>query len=87
MQQFMLVYEEVRRQDAPGGQDWVVRRGGKPTSHTPTDSLDTYRGRRYKRIPATPGHKRRQRAPAGLAWPANFSEDPDRGQVSWAMEG
>lgn len=27
MQQFMLVYEEVRRQDAAGGQDWVVRRG------------------------------------------------------------
>lgn len=43
MQQIMLVYEEVRRlegrQNAAGGQDWVVRRGGLPTSHTPTDSL------------------------------------------------
>lgn len=69
MQRFMLVYEEVRRLEtgrAPqvGRIGWCE--GGQPTSHTPTDSLDTHRGRRYMQILAhfaRPGHSSRQRAP------------------------
>lgn len=55
-------------------------KGGKPTSHTPTDSLDTHRGRRYLQILARPGPKQTKGPPAGL--PAcDFSEGPDRGSL------
>lgn len=49
--------QAVGGQDAAGGQDWVVRRGGSRRHTRPTDSLDTHRGRRYMQIPVRPGPK------------------------------
>lgn len=66
------VYVGVRGGPQAGRSRWAGlggAKGGRPTSHTPTDSLETSRGRRYKRILAPPGHKQ-TKGPCRPAWPA-----------------
>lgn len=92
MQQFMLVYEEVRRLETgrtpAGGQDWVVRRGGS-RRHTRqlTAWIPTGGGGTCRYLPQVdPSRTQQTKGPLPAGLPALF-RGSGQGQFARALEG